>query len=367
MSKFPLFLPHFDCIFSSVMEEKRENSTAQFCPNCHFPLNDQSVFCQNCGQKNTDGRLTLKELFTQVADTFFNLDSKIFRTLGAVFIPGKLTNAYLNGKRNQYYHPIRLFLVLALILIAVGASINETGSPNDIAERIYRWDERRGIYDTFEKSLEYSSEQFDSLENQKVLDTLAAVFYANTPNKIDSVNINRAFKLTDDFDFYIELNDFQKYSAEELIDLYEVKGFYRRTFVQQKIKLIKEGTNFIPFVMGKATWAAFFLVILLAGVLKLLNLRKDFLYLEHLIFSVHIHAFFFILFSVLFLLDEETREDLLPPTVIVMSLYFLIALFRVYKQKILPTILKFSICWMAYLGLFIAILAMTIVGSFLLF
>ena len=47
------------------------------CLNCHIPLMNNEGFCHKCGQKNTDGRLTVKELFSHFFDNVFNLDSKI--------------------------------------------------------------------------------------------------------------------------------------------------------------------------------------------------------------------------------------------------------------------------------------------------
>ena len=50
----------------------------------------------------------------------FHLDSKIFRTLGVlVFQPGKLTTAYLEGKRQRYVSPVRLYLVLFAIALFI--------------------------------------------------------------------------------------------------------------------------------------------------------------------------------------------------------------------------------------------------------
>jgi len=119
-------------------EQDTVQEKTQFCPNCCVPLIDRAVFCHNCGQKNTDARLTVKELFSQFFDNVFNLDSKIFRTLGAVIIPGKLTIAFLNGQRRKYYHPIRLFLVLIIISLACFNSKGDISSPGNLKKRAYR-------------------------------------------------------------------------------------------------------------------------------------------------------------------------------------------------------------------------------------
>ena len=52
-------------------------------------------------------------------ESILNIDSKIFKTLGALFIPGKLTEAYFRGQQKRYVPPTRLFFVMAVIHFAV--------------------------------------------------------------------------------------------------------------------------------------------------------------------------------------------------------------------------------------------------------
>lgn len=351
------------------MEE--QNSIAEktnFCSNCHFPLINKADFCHKCGQKNTDGRLTVKELFSQFFDNVFNLDSKIFRTLGAVLIPGKLTNAFLKGQRQKYYHPIRLFLVLIVISLAALNYQSNISTPGNLKkERVDRLKERKRLMGVLDKGINAISEKTDQHSVLETLDTLSTIFYRNSGTRIDSININNAMKITDDFDFYIALEDIGKYSSKEILDLYEVKGFYKRLMVQQKIKMIERGTSFIPFVMGKVTWVVFFVLLLLSLVFKILYFKSDFLYLEHLIFGIHLNSFFLIILSILTLFPWEIMEKLVPWTLILMAVYFFIAMRRVYKQSYFITGLKFILVLFCYFLSFIFGLILTVVGSFLIF
>ena len=339
-----------------------------FCSNCHFPLINKADFCHKCGQKNIDGRLTVKELFTQFFDNVFNLDSKIFRTLGAVLIPGKLTNAFLNGRRRKYYHPIRLFLVLIVIFLA---SLNYQGDisiPSNLKkDRIDQLKERKRLMGVLDNGIHSISEKTDQHSVLETLDSLSTIFYRDSGKRVDSININEAMKITDDFDFYIALDDFGKYSSEEIIDVYGVKGFYKRLMVQQKMKMIEQGTSFIPFVMGKVTWVVFFVLLLLSLIFKILYFRSDFLYLEHLIFGIHLNSFFLIIVSILTLLPEGVMEEIVPWTLILMAIYLFIAMSRVYKQSFFITSLKFILVLVFYFFSFIFGIMLTVVGSFLIF
>jgi len=351
------------------MEEQHTiPAPSHFCPNCQSPLMNEAGFCHKCGQKNTNGRLTVKELFSQFFDKFFNLDSKIFRTLGAVFIPGKLTNAFLSGQRLKYYHPLRLFLVLMIISLATIKSQGDFSSPTNLKkEHIDKLKERKRLMAVLDTSIMSVSEKTKQAVVLESLDSLSKVFYKNSGKRIDSININDAIKITNDFDFYIALEDFGKYSSEEILENYEVKGFFKRLMVRQKIKMIEEDTGFVPFVMGKVTWVIFIVLLLLSLIFKILYFRSDILYLEHLIFGIHLNCFFLILVSLLNLVPWDTTEKLVPYTLLTMAIYFFIALKRVYKQTYFKTILKFIVFVVCNFFLFIFGVVVTVLGSFLIF
>lgn len=87
-----------------------------YCQNCHYPLAEMEKFCSNCGQQNTDGRLSMHDLWHEVTHYFTHVDNKIFVSIRHLFIPGKLTDEFLKGHRKRYIHPINLFFVVGIII-----------------------------------------------------------------------------------------------------------------------------------------------------------------------------------------------------------------------------------------------------------
>jgi hypothetical protein len=85
------------------------NSTS--CKNCNETLTGK--FCHNCGEKvveKTD--FSLKTLFHQLVDGFFNIDSKVYKTfIYLLFKPGQLTSNYIEGIRKPFMKPIQVFLI----------------------------------------------------------------------------------------------------------------------------------------------------------------------------------------------------------------------------------------------------------------
>ena len=103
------------------MASKAENSPSgqdfRTCPDCYYPLPRFGQYCSHCGQMYTDGKVTIKELIGDFLSNTLNLDAKIWRTLLALFVPGRLTIAFFKGHQQRYIRPMRLFFAFALIAI----------------------------------------------------------------------------------------------------------------------------------------------------------------------------------------------------------------------------------------------------------
>lgn len=97
---------------------------AKACANCGAPM--QGPYCAACGQPEKGMIRPLANVMSDVADTIFNVDSRIFRSiLPLYFRPGYLTTEYFSGRRTRYVTPFRLFFFLCIIsFFAVQASLN---------------------------------------------------------------------------------------------------------------------------------------------------------------------------------------------------------------------------------------------------
>ncbi len=86
------------------------------CLNCGHRFSAGYAYCPHCGQANRKNDLSLKYVISEFLSANFNLDAKIFNTLRLLlFSPGKLTREYLDGKRQQYVSPVRLYLLFSLV------------------------------------------------------------------------------------------------------------------------------------------------------------------------------------------------------------------------------------------------------------
>lgn len=87
------------------------------CKNCHIELTENSEFCNSCGGKVIRNRLTFRNLFEHISETFFNYDNKLLRTLiDLIRKPEAVIGGYINGVRKRYVNPISFFgLTLTIV------------------------------------------------------------------------------------------------------------------------------------------------------------------------------------------------------------------------------------------------------------
>lgn len=85
------------------------------CENCQAILLGEH--CYACGQTSKGLVRHFSSILGDFADTVFNIDSRVLRTVGPLFLrPGFLTLEYFAGRRVRYVTPVRLFVFLSLVM-----------------------------------------------------------------------------------------------------------------------------------------------------------------------------------------------------------------------------------------------------------
>lgn len=108
------------------------------CRNCgHALAEPRPNFCGHCGQETRVLPPTLGEFAQQFGGNYLAAEGALWRTLALLMLPGRLTQEYLAGRRRRYVLPLRLYLTISLVaLIAlrlVGTFEIETVKPENIA------------------------------------------------------------------------------------------------------------------------------------------------------------------------------------------------------------------------------------------
>jgi len=295
-----------------MSKQKPRISLAKQCLNCGSDLNAQ--FCPKCGQKNKDYSLTFKDLFSDFLEELLDVDSRVLRSLRLLFSrPGFLTSEYVKGRRVSYLPPVRLYLVasvvffLALSLQTLLPSVQN----NEFFKEITEGGDISGAHENAVEDM-----QLPPGADEK----------PTSPTAIKPVvSDNSSTGLT----FSVGENPLDM-DREEL--------------------LANFSDNFAKMM--------FLLLPVAALQLKVLYWRRKKLYIEHLVFSLHVHAFIFSILILTVILDYKLTMWL----VIVASLvYLFIAMKNYYGQSISKTASKMILLLSSYGLTILIVMTLTLV------
>ncbi len=322
-------------------------TASKHCLNCGYALPQNATYCPNCSQKDTDGRITMRSFLANTWETIFNIDSKIFRTLRDIFVPGKLTEEFFKGKHQSYLHPARFFLAVTVVLIAAlhfNTERDEDGSTmvteikkeiavqqlklkaDTIRQEMYiEYPKAVPVIDSFYARLVSS----DSIYTDSTL--IADVFYSDS-----------LLTFTTDKPVSFKKEEFVTLSADELVEKYfSERSFISKLLSKQMIRVMKQGGQFLPYLIDKISWLMLLSLPFFAILLKLLYWRKDLYYVEHLVFTIHIHTFLFLLWALSIAFSRWV--GFLPFALFTLAgVYVLFAMKRIYKQRWRTTLFKFG-------------------------
>ena len=349
----------------------------KYCQNCYAPLKPHTKYCGSCGQKHSTKYVTFWQLISEGFSSLFNLDSRIFRTIFALFQPGELTTEYFKGRQQSYVHPVRILLVSTVALIALISYAIGKGGFDDTLRTPYS-----KLYGSYEKaqfihkldSLKLDvAERFDKpgLANAAI-DTLFQL--ANVEElKADSFSLGYE---DDDIRFNalkirVAKKDLLLLSEDELVKQYDVKGFWVQLIWKQSIRIFRKGDRITSYLIGNLLWLVVSVLLLFGIILKLFYHRRSRYYVEHLVFLMHVHAFMFVLFGLqLFFLNYFSAANIplmFRTSLMLLAVYILLALKRYYGQSWRKTIFKFMFLNIIYMLLLGSMMVLEVLVSMALF
>lgn len=348
------------------------------CQNCNTKNELPFKYCRNCGQKNTDGKITFWELWTELQDAVFNIESRTWRTLKNLFIPGRLTLEYFSGKHRRYVHPLRLLIGTSVLLI-IAMSFQDLQSTTNhdfsIKENILKNYERQRLYRIIKNISDSTNNIFPDQQTEIITDTILASFKDSLRSLLhkygdrygDSINLNHYASFGSEDIEKISKHDFLSMNEYELVAKYKKDaGSLERLVFKQKIKLIKDESQIFAALIRHITWAVLLMLPCLALVLYLLNIRHGYYYIEHLIFTFHLHSFSFLVLAIMILGLNTFPWWLFHVFIAIIGIYVLVSMWNVYQQKIGKTVLKFLFLGIIYMGILILFFIGNIFISFLL-
>jgi hypothetical protein len=281
------------------MADPQPDVSAATCPNCGVPLAaPRPNFCPSCGQETHLRPPRLGEFLQQFGGAYLATEGALWRTLRLLlFKPGELTRQYLAGRRKHYVLPLRLYLTISLVvllLLRTVATVN-LGAPDAVVLT----------------PVEVRNMQMD-------------------------LGIGRA-GLKDGVFFCTDLPAWLCRRIQRRIDV--EPRFFKREIEQLGERFLANlGGAMFVLLPGFALW------------LQLVYRNRRLRYAEHLVFALHVHAFWFAMWA----LNLAGLPWISALAAWAAPVYTLLAMRRVYGGRWGPRLLRAGVVSLLY-GLTLAL------------
>ena len=360
--------------------------TPAACRNCGAPLH--GPHCYACGQPVKGLVRPLGNLFGDLLDSVFNVDTRILRTIPPLFAkPGFLTAEYFAGRQVRYVTPVRLFFFLAIITFFFAQLTTDVGS--DIVQ-VNAEDSNDNDNDDIGSASTVA--EVEKARDARLANLAAAkARMANTPAKtgIGGIEAGEAQvrataterirqlreaqakgeapppPMQDSFNFKVngERWDRQKNPLDTwgpgFVDGWVNDQIARANGNIQRLK--KDRTAFKDAVLSAVPTTLFVLVPVFALMLKVAYFFRRRLYMEHIVVALHSHAF--LCLDLLLVLLVRALEQWVAPNpgalasafgwiegllILWMPIHLLLMQKRVYAQGWPMTLLKYFLLGTCY-------------------
>lgn len=340
------------------------------CLNCNSHANNSGTYCSNCGQKLDLTSFTLWHLILDSLADFFDFDSKLLKSMRALWRPGFLTKEFMAGRRKSYVNPLRLYLSMTILffsLLLFWMNRSELDWKfNDLDERV---------------SISRQLEHFDSL----------AIVYQLPVDQKDSIRLKLfgGVKLPQEdtfsflklqtftfFGFHLEemkvLNsEVVEMPIEAILDKYKISGFWKRLVYKQALRISKDIEGVTKFLIGNLFWGVLLAAFFIGLLKKILYIRHDMYFIEHFVFWSHLQSFVFLVGFISVLLEQFNIPILSQIVSISIPLllipYSIMAYKTYYQQSWIKTLGKMLIIGMSYIIILFSLLFFVSLISLLLF
>jgi hypothetical protein len=269
-------------------------------------------YCANCSQAADVHVPSTRELLHEALEGITHSDSRLWRTLYLLwFKPGRLTQEFVAGRRASYLPPFRLYLVLS-ILFFLAASFSNTRT------QFVRFD--------------------DTITTTGVSEPECAKMNA-TVFQVTLFGRDWAPRI--------------KHACNEIAR--------------------DNGANLFHVAVGTAPKAMFIFLPLVAFLHMLMYWRPRHKYAEHLLFFLHVHAFFFSVMTLAVLASDaaeawpalNTVANLLLLLLWTLPVYTVVAMRRVFGRSWTRTLVKASALFVVYMVVLSITLALVFVYAML--
>ncbi|TPV96742.1 MAG: DUF3667 domain-containing protein [Myxococcales bacterium FL481] len=326
----------------------------QRCTNCHAEVVGR--FCPQCGQRNRSYRESFAKLAAEILREAFEVDGRIPRTLLPFFFrPGYLVEQYIAGRRVHYSSPLRVYL-FTLVVGFFALSFVADRFADSIAELQIETEAASDSGDTVD-IVATETEVTRALATDETSTPAPAADPAplgGAPANGPSAAVERSQDEPWTRAVHRTLRQAHERGDEPVpqivLDKFaELERMGDELATQQILRALLD-------LAPKAVSA---LVPVLATLLLVVQVRRPFFFVEHLVFSLNLHALALVVLSVSALIGPPVSE-VLPWA---LAIHMLLGMRRVYGQSWAITLIKGGFVSFAYAAFAVWVLAAATLGA----
>jgi hypothetical protein len=284
---------------------KKHYRTETDCLNCGADL--QGKFCAVCGQENLQMKESFGHMMNHAISDYFHFDHQFFNTLKPLLLePGKLTNEYLAGRRVSYLHPVKMYIFISLVYFVL---LFQTGYEPPVKQS--HRDKNKALH---KKELAAADKKLDSVIKTGKVPAFAVQALTITKGRMDSAARTDRAEKDDDEDNIVgngvmpvitKDTTYQQYlAAQAKLPADKQDGFFERLY-NKKAFTYKERYGkrarevFFEEFKHNMPKLMFLMLPLCALILKVNFSKNKKYYVEHLIFTFHLHCFLFLFLAII--------------------------------------------------------------------
>lgn len=355
------------------------------CLNCGQPLLNNENFCSYCGQKNNTKALNFSNFLNNLFSGLFSYDSRFWKTFIPLLTkPGKVSKQYIEGKRARFVNPFQLYLNVSIIFFLIFGITNKIDSNINFDKANFNKQQLDSALTTVKSELKKNNPN-DSISTKAVKKFEDALKVLDT-KKIDTKNTS-LFNFGSDTtksknSFVYKIQTFNNYyskhpkiKAETALNSLGFEKSFWNTFCYQQVinsnynyqQIKTQGSSyFVNKITSYISIALFVFLPLFTLFLKLIFIRRNYTYMEHLVFVFHTQTVFFLLYIIFYLINYLTKTDLFTSIfILIFSIYLYKAMRNFYRQGRWKTFIKYTILNVFYLTLAVIGLVIVSVLSFM--
>jgi hypothetical protein len=302
------------------------NAAAE-CKNCGAVLTGR--FCSACGQ-SADVRIpSFGRMLANACDDVFDLDSRLWRSVACLWMPGRLTSRFLEGRRAAYTPPFRMYVVASVAFFLIFSLTRPEPPEITVAPAAPSGGEAAA----------------------PAIDAAGVGPPAQAAPEQEPIHLT-----VDEEGWSCNLG------GERMND-------WRRARLEAACRMIERdsGASFVRAFLDNIPLTMLVFIPIVAALMRVLYLFAGRKYVEHLLFFVHVHTFFFVVAAVTLLLSRlpALAPWLESPVRIVgwvvwtyFPIYLFAAMRHVYRQRYALTAVKYVLLGGGYFFAFL----MTLLG-----